>query len=251
MRCSVAHQDSDSETFFSTGGGQKRGPVTELAATARKRRLIRDTEWFEHQESISHESLTSAALLFTQLVRRGKKTLVFCKTRKTVEVFYDLAIQRLHRSSPPFVNQIGSYRAGYSDIERRRIESNFKSGLLIGLVSTNALELGVDIGDIEVTLHIGFPNSVSSFWQQIGRSGRSTSSSYSILFCSASHCDQYIVRNPRILVGKYFEQALFDPGDPIIVSQHAACADKELAFTCCSGNEEMWFFFCSDQKISL
>lgn len=178
-------------------------------------------------------------LLFTELVRQRKKTLVFCKSRKAVEIFYEQSIQLIQRSSPRFVNKISSYRAGYNDIERRQTESAFKSGLLIGVVSTNALELGVDIGDIEVTLHIGFPNSVSSFWQQVGRSGRSTVSSQSILFCSPSSCDQYVVRNPGILVGKCYEQPSFNPFDPIIVSQHVACAVMELTLSCSAEHEEM------------
>jgi len=169
-------------------------------------------------------SNSEAAFLLSELVQNDIRSLVFARTRKLTELIYIYAQQRL----PPLLAQsISPYRAGYLPEERRRIERQFLDGHLLGLVATTALELGIDIGDLDSTVLTGYPGSIASAWQQAGRSGRSTHSSLSFLIAQDNPLDQYFVRYPDFFFGKNFDNALINPDNPYILKPHLLCAAWE------------------------
>ncbi len=168
---------------------------------------------------------SEASYLFSELIKREIRTLVFTRTRKLTELVYMYTRDRL---SAALAERIKPYRAGYMAQDRRRIERELFEGSLLGVVSTTALELGIDIGSLEATVLAGYPGSISSTWQQAGRSGRSTQSALSILIALDNPLDQYFMHNPDFFFGKAFENALVNPSNPHILTSHLLCAAWEL-----------------------
>lgn len=171
---------------------------------------------------------SEATYLFRQLVQSQIRSLVFARTRNLTELIYVYAREQL---SPELADMISPYRAGYLAEDRRRIEREFFSGNLLGLVATTALELGIDIGDLDATVLTGYPGSIASAWQQAGRSGRSVGSSLSFLVAQDNPLDQYLMRNPGFFFGRNFEDALIDPGNPYVLMPHLLCAAWESPLT--------------------
>ena len=132
-------------------------------------------------KSVRRSANSEATNLFTELVNRNIRTLTFARTRRLTELIYIYSQRRLVEMSQVRSEQIKPYRAGYLPQERRQIEKELFSGQLTGVVATNALELGIDIGDLEATVLAGYPGSIASTWQQAGRSGRSQDESMSFL----------------------------------------------------------------------
>jgi DEAD/DEAH box helicase domain-containing protein len=168
--------------------------------------------------------------LLATLVRLKVRTLAFCGVRKLVELVLKYSLSDLNSSSASaHLSQcVASYRGGYTKEERRLIEGELFSGRLIGVTATCALELGVDIGDLDCTLHLGFPRSFSSLWQQAGRAGRSGRPSLSILVCHDSPVDQFFTRNPLVLFSTPSEPATLNPDNIYILRGHLLCAAKEV-----------------------
>ncbi len=169
-------------------------------------------------------SNSEAALLFKELVQEEIRSLVFASTRKLTELIYIYTQEQL---SAPLKDKISPYRAGYIPEDRRRIERQFSDGELLGLVATTALELGIDIGDLDATVLTGYPGSIASAWQQAGRSGRSTHSSLSFLVALENPLDQYLMRNPDYFFSKNFDNAIINPDNPYILKPHLLCAAWE------------------------
>jgi Distinct helicase family with a unique C-terminal domain including a metal-binding cysteine cluster len=169
-------------------------------------------------------SNSEAAFLLSQLVQNDIRSLAFARTRKLTELIYIYTREQLSTS---LSQRISPYRAGYLPEERRRIEHQFFDGHLLGLVATTALELGIDIGDLEATVLTGYPGSIASAWQQAGRSGRSTGSSLSFLIAQDNPLDQYLMRHPEFFFGKNFDNALVNPSNPYILKPHLVCAAWE------------------------
>ncbi|MBI2854424.1 MAG: DEAD/DEAH box helicase [Chloroflexi bacterium] len=167
-----------------------------------------------------------AAALLADFIREGIRTLAFARTRRTTELMY-LYIRNALASSP-LVDKVMPYRAGYTAEDRRCIERRLFEGQLLGAIATNALELGIDIGDLDATLLAGYPGSVSSMWQQAGRSGRRRTDSVSMLVAADNPLDQYIMRHPEAFFEKPFESALINPENSRILWQHLLCASWEL-----------------------
>lgn len=167
---------------------------------------------------------SEAAFLLSQLVHKGIRALAFARTRKLTELIY---IYTRGQLSPSLVDKISPYRAGYLPEDRRRIEHQFFNGELLGLVATTALELGIDIGDLEATVLTGYPGSIASAWQQAGRSGRSSHSSLSFLIAQENPLDQYLMRNPDFFFRKNFDNAIINPDNPYIRKPHLLCAAWE------------------------
>ncbi|MFW6149920.1 MAG: DEAD/DEAH box helicase [Chloroflexota bacterium] len=167
---------------------------------------------------------SEATVLFRRLVESGIRSLVFARTRNLTELIYVYTRDQL---APELAERISPYRAGYLPEDRRRIERDFFAGDLLGLVATTALELGIDIGDLDATVLTGYPGSIASAWQQAGRSGRSESSSLSLLIARDDPLDQYLMRNPEFFFGRNFEDALIDPGNPYVLGPHLLCAAWE------------------------
>jgi DEAD/DEAH box helicase domain-containing protein len=125
---------------------------------------------------------------------------------------------------------VESYRGGYLPGERREIEAGLRSGAIQGVVSTNALELGIDIGGLDGAVLAGFPGSISSSWQQAGRAGRRQGVSLAVMIASSSALDQFMVKHPDYFFGRPPESGFIDPDNPIILTDHMRCAVFELPF---------------------
>lgn len=151
------------------------------------------------------------------------QTLIFTRSRRSVE----LIVSNLKkRKSSAFTG----YRSGYLKKERREIEQQLKGGELTSVVSTNALELGIDIGDLDVVIINGYPGTIASTLQQAGRTGRTGNDSLVVMVANSNLINQYLVKYPEYLFSKTPEQALLDANNPYILLNHLKCSIYELAF---------------------
>jgi DEAD/DEAH box helicase domain-containing protein len=182
----------------------------------------------DQARSVRRSANSEAANLFTELVSNNIRSLVFARTRRLTELIYNYTRQRLAEISSALAKKIKAYRAGYLPEERRQIEQELFSGELAGVVATTALELGIDIGDLEATVLTGYPGSIASTWQQAGRGGRRGGKSISFLIGLDNPLDQYFMRHPGSFFGKSFENALVNPDNPYILRAHLLCAAWEL-----------------------
>ncbi len=167
--------------------------------------------------------------LFVELVGRGVRTIAFTRARKVTELIARYAADRLRREAPHAAGRISPYRAGYLPRERRLIERRLFDGDLLGVVSTSALELGVDIGGLDAVLLVGFPGTIASTWQRAGRAGRGSGQSLAVLIAQDDALDQYLMRHPDYLLESPCEHAIIDPENPYILARHLRCAAAEVA----------------------
>ncbi|UCG55541.1 MAG: DEAD/DEAH box helicase [Dehalococcoidia bacterium] len=179
-------------------------------------------------KSIRRSANSEAATLFSELVSNNIRTLTFSRTRRLTELITTYSKKRLNEISASHANKIKAYRAGYLPEERRLIEHEIFSGKLIGAVATSALELGIDVGDLEATILTGYPGTIASTWQQAGRSGRRNDNSLSILIALDNPLDQYLMHHPEFFFGKSFENAIINLQNPYISRSHMLCAAWEL-----------------------
>jgi len=170
---------------------------------------------------------TVAARLLQISVVREFRTIVFTRARVITELIYRWATQTRRELR----QRISSYRAGYLPEERRHIESQLNSGELLGVVSTSALELGIDIGGLDVCILVGYPGSIINTWQRAGRVGRGGRESLIILIASKDALDQYFMKNPNQFFGRSVEDAVVDPSNKYVLKHHMACAAQELPLT--------------------
>lgn len=168
------------------------------------------------------------AMLLTHLARTGWTTLVFAKARITAELILRYALQIAEQHHPELKELITAYRAGYTPEQRREVERRLFEGELRGVVSTNALELGIDVGGLDVVVMAGYPGSITSTWQQAGRAGRRDREALIILVAQDDPLDQYLLRHPEYLFGQPVEQARLNPANPSILKAHLCCAAHEL-----------------------
>ncbi len=182
----------------------------------------------DEAKSARRSANTEAANLFTELLSQGSRTLTFARTRRLTELIYNYSRNRLGSIEPALKRRIRPYRAGYLAAERRKIERELFSGKLLGVVATTALELGIDIGDLEATVLTGYPGSIASTWQQAGRSGRGKERSLSFLIGLDNPLDQYFMRHPEFFFQKSVENALVNPENPYILRAHLLCAAWEM-----------------------
>ena len=188
--------------------------------------------------SVRHSANSEAAALFSELVSSDIRTLTFVRSRRLTELIYNYSRRRLEETAPSLVNKIKPYRGGYLPADRRQIEQELFTGRLLGVVATNALELGIDVGDLEATVLTGYPGSIASTWQQAGRSGRGKGDSLSVLIGLDNPLDQYFMRHPDFFFGKSVENALINPDNPYILKAHLLCAAWESPLT--SGDEKIF-----------
>ncbi len=170
---------------------------------------------------------TVAARLLRAGVLRRLRSIVFTRARVTAELIYRWATQ--HRRD--LRDLVSSYRAGYLPEERRQIEARLLSGDLLGVVSTSALELGIDIGGLDVCVLVGYPGSIVGTWQRAGRVGRQGRESVVVLLAGRDALDQYFARHPEQLFGRGIEDAVADPSNRYVLDQHLPCAARELPLT--------------------
>lgn len=170
---------------------------------------------------------TVASRLLQAGVLRQLRTIVFTRARTITELVFRWATQ--HRND--LRRKISSYRAGYLPEERRQIESQLISGELLGVVTTSALELGIDIGGLDICVLVGYPGSIVNTWQRAGRVGRRGRESLVILLASRDALDQYFMKHPEQFFGRDVEDAVADPSNHYILEQHLPCAARELPLT--------------------
>jgi DEAD/DEAH box helicase domain-containing protein len=173
--------------------------------------------------------LKQAVKLATDLVLARVPTIVFGPSRNSVEVMLKYLRANVGDTVPP--DAIMGYRGGYLPETRRRVESGLRNGEILCVVATNALELGIDIGDLDAVVCAGYPGSVAGTWQRFGRAGRRGSRSVALLVCSSNPLDQYLAREPDVLLDAPAEEARIDPSNAEIVIQHLKCAAFEAPFT--------------------
>ena len=157
------------------------------------------------------------------------QTIAFARTRQTVELLLTYLRDEMKVMGKE-VTAVSGYRGGYLPLERRDIEQGLRSGVLRGVVATNALELGIDIGELDAAVLTGYPGSIASTWQQIGRAGRRAAQSVAVMIASNNPLDQYICLHPRYLFGQTPEHALTNPDNLRIMARHLLCAAYELPF---------------------
>ncbi len=162
-------------------------------------------------------------------IRSGLKTLVFAQTRLMVEVLTKY-LKDIFDSDPRKPARIRAYRGGYLPSERREVERQMRAGNVDGIVSTSALELGVDIGALDVVVLNGYPGSVAATWQRFGRAGRRRQPALGVLVASSQPLDQYVVRHPDFFADASPEHARIAPDQPLILFDHIRCAAFELPF---------------------
>lgn len=172
--------------------------------------------------------IVETAFLLAECVQHGLRTIAFCATRKLCELVLSYATDFLRDVDEGLVHRVSVYRGGYSAEERRKVEGRLFRGDLLGVAATNALELGVDIGSLDVTLHLGFPGSYASFKQQAGRAGRREQTSLGIFVAWDGPLDQYFVRHPEKLFGGSVEDLCVDPTNEVLLEQHLMCAAAEI-----------------------
>ncbi|MCC5074476.1 DEAD/DEAH box helicase [Xanthomonas campestris] len=162
-------------------------------------------------------------------IKSGLKTLVFAQTRLMVEVLTKY-LKDIFDHDPRKPARIRAYRGGYLPTERREVERAMRAGTIDGIVSTSALELGVDIGALDVVILNGYPGSVAATWQRFGRAGRRQQPALGVLVASSQPLDQYVVRHPDFFADASPEHARIAPDQPLILFDHIRCAAFELPF---------------------
>ena len=170
---------------------------------------------------------TAATSMIESCVRAGFRTIAFTKARRITE----LLTSWVAAAAPDLAPRIASYRAGYLPSERRDIEGRLARGELLGVISTSALEHGIDIGGLDVCILVGYPGSITSSWQRAGRVGRAGRQSLVALVALPDALDQYFMSNPEEFFDRDFEQVVVDPCNPLIAAQHLICAGAEVPLT--------------------
>ncbi len=210
--------------------------VGESGAPRGERRFFLFNPPVVNQElGIRASCVKQAVMLAADLVRAEVPTIVFGQSRNSVEVMLrylrdavSTAGERGEQAIDPA--RIVAYRGGYLPAQRRGVEQRLRDGEILCVVATNALELGIDIGELDAVVCAGYPGSIAATWQRFGRAGRRGSTSLCVLVASSAPVDQYLAREPRFLLGAPVEEARIDPDNVEILVQHVKCAAFELPF---------------------
>jgi DEAD/DEAH box helicase domain-containing protein len=197
----------------------------------RKTFVLWNPPTLDEAKMVRRSSNVEAHELFVALVERGIQTIAFAKARVVAELVLRYAREALLRNRPELAGKIRAYRGGYLPGERRKIEKALFSGDLMGVSSTNALELGIDVGSLDASIIVGFPGTIASTWQQAGRAGRASDDALAVLIAYNDPIDQYLVRHPEYFFDQSPESAVIDPENPYILSNHLGCAAFELPLT--------------------
>ncbi len=181
------------------------------------------------QDGLARRSAAMEATeLLCKLMERGVQTIVFTKARVVAELVYRYARERLEKTRKDLADKVRAYRGGYLPEDRRAIEQALFTGKLLGIASTNALELGIDVGTLDAAILVGFPGTIASTWQQAGRAGRGRRQALSILVAYNDPIDQYLMHHPEYFFGRPVEYGVVDTQNPYILANHLGCAAAEL-----------------------
>jgi DEAD/DEAH box helicase domain-containing protein len=167
---------------------------------------------------------TLALHLFMRFVKAGLKTIVFTKARRITELLYSW----LRREDPELAARVAGYRAGFLPEERRKIERSLFDGSLEGVISTSALEMGIDVGGLDACILVGYPGSMMATWQRSGRVGRSGRESITAMVALPDALDQYFLDHPDELIGRPCERLIVDPENDPVSRAHLVCAAAEM-----------------------
>lgn len=185
----------------------------------------------ENGAPVRRSAGAEASRVMADLMAEGARTLTFVRSRRGAELTALGARTRLEQVAPELTDKVASYRAGYLAEDRRTLERALSDGELRGLATTNALELGVDIAGLDAVVLAGFPGTVTSFWQQAGRSGRRGQSALIVLIARDDPLDTYLVHHPQALLNKPIERVVIDPRNPYVLGPQLLCAATELPLT--------------------
>ena len=204
-------------------------PVTvigdDAAPRAERTILLWNPPLLDEELGLRGSALAEAAKLQASFVERGLRTLTFAKSRKAAELIHRFTAERLGDDT-----HLSPYRAGYTAQQRREIERRLSDGDLLGVSATNALELGIDVGLLDVVISVGFPGTVASLRQQWGRAGR-RGSGLAVLVASEDGLDQFFMREPDKLLGRRVEAAILDHANPRVLAGHVRSAAYEAPVT--------------------
>lgn len=181
------------------------------------------------RDRLAQRSATDdAAALMVEAMIDQAQVLAFTRTRQATELLYRYVADDLTARHSPLASKVRAYRGGYLPNERREIEQALFCGDVRGAAATNALELGVDIGSLDVAILVGYPGTIASTWQQAGRSGRRQSESLAVLIAGNDPIDHYLLRHPDYFFAQSPEQAVVDPENPYVLTKHLKTAAFEL-----------------------
>lgn len=218
----LAEKLTDHEMVLIENDGSPKGP---------KKFVLWNPPFIDEGKTERRSPNTEARRLMVELIRGRIQTITFVQARVLAELIYRYSREDLQRISPSLANSIRAYRGGYLPEDRREIERQLFSGELLGVVSTNALELGIDIGGLDACIMVGYPGSVASTWQQAGRAGRGSEDAVAILIGYNNPIDQYLMKRPEYLFGQSVENVVIDVNNPYIMIGHLRCAANELPIT--------------------
>ncbi|MFI7552323.1 DEAD/DEAH box helicase [Micromonospora sediminimaris] len=180
---------------------------------------------------VRRSALRETADLLADTVAAGVRTLAFVRSRRGAEVVATSARRSLDEAVPGLGDRVAAYRAGYLREERRELERALLHGELLGLASTNALELGVDLIGLDAVMICGYPGTRASLWQQAGRAGRSGQEALAVLVARDDPLDTYLVHHPEAVFGAPVEATVLDPANPYVLGPQLACAAAEAPLT--------------------
>jgi DEAD/DEAH box helicase domain-containing protein len=197
------------------------------APRARRRMAMWNPPLLDEELGIRGSALYEAAELFSELIGAGAKTICFMKSRKGVELILRHARDRLDAET---AERIAPYRGGYTPQQRQDIQRRLSAGQLLGVVATDALELGIDVGELDAAICVTFPGTVASLRQMWGRAGR-RGRGLAVYVAGEDALDQFFCRHPSEFVGRAVEAAILDPHSPEIYAEHLLCAAHEAPLT--------------------
>lgn len=199
------------------------------APSGRKHLIFYNPPMVNKQLGIRRSSILETKRLATNFILNRIQSILFTKSRLTVEVLVTY-LKQLVQNKLGNSKTIRGYRGGYLPNQRREIEQGLRSGNILSVVSTNALELGIDIGRLQVCIMCGYPGTIASTWQQAGRAGRRNDTSIAMLVASSNPLDQYIIQHPEFFLESSPEYGLINPNNLYILMSHIKCAAFELPF---------------------
>src|SRR6478752_1165822 len=185
----------------------------------------------ENGAPVRRAASSETADLLADLVTSDVRTLAFVRSRRGAEQVAMSAAELLADVDPSLPGRVAAYRGGYLPEERRALEEALRSGELIGLAATNALELGIDISGLDAVLMAGFPGTRAALWQQVGRAGRGARDALGVLVARDDPLDTYLVNHPEALLGRPVEATVFDPANTYVLGPQLCAAAQELPLT--------------------
>ena len=203
-----------------------RSVVGDTAPTGEKLFALWNPPVVDEETGARRSALAEASSLIARLVEQDVRTIGFTRSRRAAELLAEFA--RRDVGDAQRRSKIKAYRAGYLAEDRRRIERELASGELLAVASTNALELGIDIGSLDAAVLIGYPGTRASMWQQAGRAGRRDTDSLAMLVAQDDPLDQYLVHHAEDLFDRPPEAAVIDPTNPYVLEPHLRCAAREV-----------------------